>query len=792
MNKSRQFLACLLLFVILLVPETVAGLVGLSAGTFPAGTLVVPMDSKQADRIHVYGLIHEFLLHTPNSQLARIIEPPDVTLQTSISPGGDLYQGGPFLIEPTYSSVINTMLTNATFSKVTVTKLTSPFTSNRVFYVRNPTKILIISDGYWGKTYLTLTRMGISFTLVSTDQILANPSLINSFTLIVLDSPGWYGNPTAYAPDKKPGIVAVYNTIRTRVQSGNEVMYTDAAILDLNSTFPGYIQLGDLGETGSWKATVYNPSKGGFDSEFPSQYYNPGPNPNSVTIFTEEGVGKWVPTGVQAAHTQDVRILMDTTNSYGIPKKPYDILAFYFPFGNGIVEGLALQPYEQLYPTYADYNGYYAVYEIYGNKFVEGPQAADFSLTANPTSQTVNQGQTATYTLTVTPLGEFTSTVNLAVTGGLPSGVVATIDPPSVSPSIGNSVSSTLTIPTAIDTPVGTYNITITGSTEASALPFISRTTVVTLTVLPAPADFRITANPTMLTVNRGQCGNVTVIATSLGNFTATVNLTLNGLPQHVTGVFIPNPITPPIGGTAQSTLQLCVQPNAPPANYTVTLVATSGSIVHTVDVVLNVPPPPPAPAFNPLIIYIVIALLLLSLALALLALIFSKRAPATLRPKARYVLPLPTIRCRFCGRIMPLYAVFCPFCGRPQVILTRRPAKVVAAGRTRNLMGFILSLISGILVLLNSAALLSPKFYDTWVSIFFWLPVIGPSKAFALGVIIGLTLILGSIMMVMGHGVIADIIIIPFAIFSLIIGGGFIAGLVLGIVAAILGALGR
>lgn len=66
---------------------------------------------------------------------------------------------------------------------------------------------------------------------------------------------------------------------------------------------------------------------------------------------------------------------MDTTNSYGIPKKPYDILAFYFPFGNGIVEGLALQPYEQLYPTYADYNGYYAVYEIYGNKFVEGPQA---------------------------------------------------------------------------------------------------------------------------------------------------------------------------------------------------------------------------------------------------------------------------------------------------------------------------------------------------------------------------------------------------------------------------------
>jgi hypothetical protein len=59
------------------------------------------------------------------------------------------------------------------------------------------------------------------------------------------------------------------------------------------------------------------------------------------------------------------------------------------------------------------------------------------------------------------------------------------------------------------------------------------------------------------------------------------------------------------------------------------------------------------------------------------------------------------------------------------------------------------------------------------------------------LGTIIGLTLVLGAIIMVVGNGVLADVIIFPFAIFSLIVGGGFIAGMLLGILSGIL-AIGR
>ncbi len=802
MKRSRQLLPCLVIFLALMIPATqiAFAIPPLAAGTFSPGTIVVPMDDKQVDRIHVYGFIHEFLRNNPGSVVARIIEPPNVILQTDLTPAGVLYQGGPFLIDSSFTSAVNAMLANATFSKVTTTRLSTTFTSNRVFFVRQPTRILVISDGYWGKTFLTLGRMGISYTQISTAQAMANPSIINQYTLIVLDSPGWYGNPSAYTPLHRSQITAVYNTIQARVSAGNEVMFTDAAIFDLNSTFPGYVKLGNPGETGSWKSMMNNPTKGdsGFDAEFPSQYYNPGPTPNAVTIFTEEGVGNWVPNGVHPGHTGDVRIIMDSTN-YGIPKLPYSILAFYFPYGNGIVEGLALQPYEQLYPTYADYNGYYAVYQIYGNKFVEG-LSADFSLTASPPSVTVQKTQTATYQVTISSISSFSGTVNLQVSG-LPPGAQAVFTPSgSVALGQGQSVAETLSVLTTQSTPLGSYNLTITGSTSQ---PLITHNVVVGLVVTTPPSDFGIAIAPNRLYVNQGQCGNFTITVNSIGTFSSAVNLTLTGLPAHVSSQFTTNPITPPAGATVQSLLKVCPASTAAPGNYTIVIGGTSGVTVHTVNAILSIPGPTVVTyPFNPLIFWLVIGMLLLALGLALLAFALSGKrrrvAPAAVpmvavapppRQLIRYILPMPTVRCRYCGRVMPLNTVYCPFCGRPQVVLPPPAPRLTSARRLggKNIIAVILSLLSGILVLLNSAALLSPSFFATWSSIFFWLPTLGPSYAFMLGAIIGLTLILGAIIMALSNGALADVIIFPFAIFSLIVGGGFIAGMILGILGGIL-----
>jgi hypothetical protein len=110
-----------------------------------------------------------------------------------------------------------------------------------------------------------------------------------------------------------------------------------------------------------------------------------------------------------------------------------------------------------------------------------------------------------------------------------------------------------------------------------------------------------------------------------------------------------------------------------------------------------------------------------------------------------------------------------------------------------RALWGFILAMVAGILVILNAAALLAPGFYALWMTVFFWLPAVGPaSLAFAIGAIIGLILVIGSILMLLGYGTIGSIVVFPLAVLSLIIGGGFVAGFVLGVLGGILGMLGR
>jgi YD repeat-containing protein len=108
-------------------------------------------------------------------------------------------------------------------------------------------------------------------------------------------------------------------------------------------------------------------------------------------------------------------------------------------------------------------------------------QVTDFSLSASPGSQTVNQtDSTGPYTVTVTPTNGFSGTVTFAVTG-LPTGATASFSPSSVT---GGSGTTAMTVATASTTPTGTSTLTITG-TSGSA-----RTTTVTLTVLGPPITY--------------------------------------------------------------------------------------------------------------------------------------------------------------------------------------------------------------------------------------------------------------------------------------------------------------
>ena len=86
-------------------------------------------------------------------------------------------------------------------------------------------------------------------------------------------------------------------------------------------------------------------------------------------------------------------------------------------------------------------------------------ESPDFRIDANPPSQTVSQGQTASYSVNVVSLKGFSSQVSLMVTG-LPAGVNGVFSVPSSIPDFPSTL--TLTIPSGA--PTGSFTLTITGT----------------------------------------------------------------------------------------------------------------------------------------------------------------------------------------------------------------------------------------------------------------------------------------------------------------------------------------
>jgi hypothetical protein len=117
------------------------------------------------------------------------------------------------------------------------------------------------------------------------------------------------------------------------------------------------------------------------------------------------------------------------------------------------------------------------------------PTTANFSIAVNPTAVAVVPGQSASYTVTVTPLTGFKGTVNLSVgsESGFPTGITSGGFSPA---SITSSGSSTLTINTTTSAAPYALSLTITGTSGS-----ITHTSSTTLLVnLAPPASLAATA----------------------------------------------------------------------------------------------------------------------------------------------------------------------------------------------------------------------------------------------------------------------------------------------------------
>ena len=104
---------------------------------------------------------------------------------------------------------------------------------------------------------------------------------------------------------------------------------------------------------------------------------------------------------------------------------------------------------------------------------VNAPPAGDFNISASPSSQALTRGSSASYTVAVTSLNGFSGVVNLSVIG-LPNQTSGTFNPSSIT----GSGSSTLAIKTGPKTHLGTYTLTIMG-TSGSLTHSTSATLVV-------------------------------------------------------------------------------------------------------------------------------------------------------------------------------------------------------------------------------------------------------------------------------------------------------------------------
>ncbi|MEO7803026.1 MAG: S8 family serine peptidase [Actinomycetota bacterium] len=117
---------------------------------------------------------------------------------------------------------------------------------------------------------------------------------------------------------------------------------------------------------------------------------------------------------------------------------------------------------------------------------VEGP---DFSLSVSPPSKTVSPGESGNYSIAVGRVGGHSSDVSLSVTG-VPASTTAAFSPDLVTGS-----SSSLTVTTTRATAVGTYQLTITGS--SGALTHTANATLIVALVPPGtPQNLIATAGP--------------------------------------------------------------------------------------------------------------------------------------------------------------------------------------------------------------------------------------------------------------------------------------------------------
>jgi hypothetical protein len=228
--------------------------------------------------------------------------------------------------------------------------------------------------------------------------------------------------------------------------------------------------------------TGSNPARGTYEQH--SEIYSPGylfnldgtpatrPSISSVTPASMVYGGAFQVNTPDAAGISSVVLMRPgaPTHSFDMEQR---LVGLSFTAGSGVLNVTA-PPNGAIAPP-----GYYMLFLLNSAgvpsvaQFVHLSSSPDFSLSASPSSQSVLPGGSTSYNVTVIPDQTFTGTVVFNVSG-LPQGATATFTPGSV-PVSGTT---TMNVSTSLLTPIGSYQLTISGSSGG-----ITHTVTVTLAV---------------------------------------------------------------------------------------------------------------------------------------------------------------------------------------------------------------------------------------------------------------------------------------------------------------------
>jgi pseudomonalisin len=204
-----------------------------------------------------------------------------------------------------------------------------------------------------------------------------------------------------------------------------------------------------------------------------------------------------------------------------------------------------------------------------------------FSLKTSVATESLLPGNSATFTVTVTATGAFSSAVGLTVKA--PAGVTATIAPASVKP--GASATVTLTVAASAAAETGVVTITGTGAG-------IVETSTVNMTVLAKPT-LTMSVNTSKVTVAQGAAGTVLVTTTTGGAFTGSVSLAVTGLPAGVSAAWTGNSYISSVDGSTISTLTLKPSTAATLTTTSLKITATGDGLSATGTSSIQVTPAP-------------------------------------------------------------------------------------------------------------------------------------------------------------------------------------------------------